>query len=227
MDSMHQYVYPGIKTNTLHAYEELFYDNENQIVSLYFLDHIVINNRKIFDPKYLTQIEKDKLKYFLKEIDPEYHNTKEYIYLKNHISNLLNQDQEIAFKDFQLLNTNNEITVLADYIKSNQVTMLYFWFSGCGPCRKFNGETSKIYGDLKEQGIEIISINSDQSQEYWKKSSEMDSITWTNLYAGDKAEISAYYNIHRYPTTLVFDRKMNLLGTDIKNAEDLMQFLME
>ncbi|MEA3478575.1 MAG: thioredoxin family protein [Bacteroidota bacterium] len=227
MDSMHKFVYPEIKTNTLNVYEELFYQNENQIVSLYFLDNIAINNRKIFDPAHLTQLEKEKLRFFMEGIDPEFHSTKGYIFLQNHITNLLSEGQIKGFKDFQLINTNNEITGLADHIKPNQVTMLYFWFSGCGPCRKFNRETSKIYGDLKEQGIEIISINSDQSKEYWKKSSVMDSITWTNLYAGDKAEISAYYNIHRYPTTLVYDKSLNLLGTGISNAEELKQFLVE
>lgn len=225
MDSMHQYVYPDVRTKTLNTYEDLFFKNENQAVSLYFLDHLTINSRRIFDPEYLTEEEKDRLKYFLEGIDPVFHSSKEYIYLNNYLTNIQKEDKAVQFKDFQLLDAKNETNSLSDYIKSNKISLLYFWHSGCGPCRKFNRVTSEIINDLKKQGIGIISINSDQSMEYWRKSSEQDSITWINLYAGDKAEISAYYDIHRYPSTYVFDNKLKLLGTGISRAEDLMQYL--
>jgi len=227
MDSMHRYVYPGVKTNMLKSYEELFYKHEHQAVSLYILENIVINSRSIFDPEYLTSEEKSKLQYLMDGIDPAFHTAKEYIYLKTQLTNLLNKDHTIEFKDFQLLDKNKKAQSLADQIRENKITLLYFWFSGCGPCRKFNKETAGYINDLKEKGIGIISISSDESMEYWKKSTQQDSITWVNLYAGNKAEVIAYYNIHRYPTTYVFDSDLNLLGTGISKAEDLKEFLQE
>lgn len=222
MDSMQKYVYPVVRTQMLNAYEKLYQPNDYPAVSLYMLDNLVINSRKIFDPDFLTQEEKDKLVNFLEGIDASLHNTHGYIYVKNYFENLISE-KPLIFKDFSLLNINDKTQSISEVISQNSTTMLYFWHTACVPCRKYIKETSQEYSMLKGHGIEIISINSDQSQARWKDSSAKDGIPWVNLYAGDKADIVSYYNVTYYPTMLVFDKEMKLLSSEYIDRNELIE----
>lgn len=228
-DSMQLYVYPFVKTKTLDAYEKLYDLNEHQVVSLNILERIV-TFKDVFAKEHLNDAEKKKLKLFLDGIDQSVHNTKDYKFVKDRINSLTSgivKDEAIVFKDFTLLNSNKTMTSIEGVIKSNKITVLDFWWSGCSPCRKFNQETSKVYDKLKEKGIEIISISIDRGKDLWESSSNKDGIAWTNLYAGYKSEIVSHYKITRYPTMFVFDNEMNLIDGYISKAEDLLELLEE
>ena len=124
-----------------------------------------------------------------------------------------------------LLNSTGTETSIEDVIKSNKITVLDFWWSGCSPCRRFNKETSKVYKKLKEKGVEVISINSDRGKDRWKFASDKDGISWINLYAGYKSEIVSYYRVSRYPTMFIFNDKLELIGGDVLNPLDLLDYL--
>ncbi len=228
-DSMQLYVYPLVKTKTLDAYEKLYDLDEHQVVSLRMLE-MIVTAKEVFAKEHLNDDEKKKLKLFLDGIDQSVHNTKDYKFVKERINTLTNgieKDEAIVFKDFTLLNSDKTMTSIEDVIMNHKITVLDFWWSGCSPCRKFNQETSKVYGKLKEKGIEIISISIDRGKDLWESSSNKDGIAWTNLYAGYKSEIVSHYKVTRYPTMFVFDNEMNLIGGYISKAEDLLELLEE
>lgn len=147
-----------------------------------------------------------------------------YKFVKNSIANITT-DSLTDFKNFRLIDLNEDSVDIADVISQNEISVLYFWWTRCAPCRKFNKNYYQKYDHLKKKGIEIIGINSDQSLNIWKEVSKKDSIQWTNLYAGDKSEIISYFDIRMYPTVLIFDNKMNLLSTELTNIDELIKLL--
>lgn len=221
MDSMHKYVYPGIKDNILKNYKMFFHKNQYQIVSLYYLDNIVNNMRRVFTKEHLTEKEKEKIKIFLTAIDSSLYNTQMYIHVKNSVYNLT-EEKEFSFKNFTLINEYNDSANISDIISRNNITVIYFWWSKCVPCRNFIHNTSPKYHEIKEKGIEILTINTDESNKLWKQISKKDSINWENLYAGDNSEIAAYYDIQRYPTIFIIDSTFNLVSD---KYEDLEKYL--
>jgi len=222
-DSMNKYVYPGIKKQILDNYQKLFLHCPYPVVSLYFLNNIVENLRDVFAEKYLTESEKEKIQLFLSNIDPSLQNTLLYNHLKNSIDNLVD-NKGFSFKDFTLINDHADSIRVSEIISRNDSTVIYFWWSMCAPCRKLIHDIAPKYSQIKGKGIEIVSVNTDESKKLWQEISRKDSITWINLYAGDLSEIAAYYNIRQYPTIFILDRYGNLLSDQY---EDFLQCIEE
>lgn len=223
-DSMRKFVYPNIKTNVLKVYDSLLNTKENSAASLLYLTFMVETGRgDVFNINHLTLDEKQKLNQYFNNINKSLKNTPNYRTVKSRLERMNNLSNEMVFKDFELKNDKDEMIRLSEVIKKNNKTVLYFWNSGCAPCRLFNKETHKEYENLKAKGIEIISINSDESREKWLKSSNKDTIVWTNLHAGAMSNIELYYNITYYPTKFVLDNEMNSIDFKFKTVEELLK----
>ena len=221
MDSMQKHVYPRIKKEILVNYQHFFHNNEYDIVSLYYLDYIVNNLRQVFEPEYLTVEDKEKLRLFLDDINDTLKNTETYIFVKNSITNLI-ENKQIDFRDFSLIDFNGDSVRLSEIIPKNELTVIYFWWSMCSPCREFIKTVQPKYDSIKKNSLEIISINTDQSQSLWREISRKDNINWINLYSGDRAEIVAFYNVTYFPRILIFDKEFNLLSEEYKDLERLI-----
>jgi thiol-disulfide isomerase/thioredoxin len=223
-DSLNKFIYPEIKKEILRTYDSLFNNSQYDGTSLFVLDHFM-NNNIPFEYKNLLDQEKQKINYLFRRIDtslsqtPSYKNLKSKIDIINSESNKLNK-----FKDFTFVDINNKKVKLSEIVKNNEFTVLDFWWSGCGPCRKFNRETtSEKYKIIKNQGIELISISTDRSQTNWRNSSKKDNITWVNLYAGATSEIINYYKIKKYPTKIIFDNQFNIVDFEFTEATELLK----
>src|SRR5690606_29133495 len=118
-------------------------------------------------------------------------------------------------------------TRLSQIISANDFTVLDFWWSGCLPCRKFNQESTQHYRKLKENGIEIISINVDDGMSKWQRATKQDGIEWVNLYAGANSKIQSDYNIVAFPTTIIYDKNMQMIDFDFHEATELFKLKEE
>jgi thiol-disulfide isomerase/thioredoxin len=221
-DSLYKFIYPNIKREILRTYDSLFKNNNYDAASLLVLNHFMSNNIP-FEYKELSIREKEKINYLFKRIDTSLSQTPTYEQLQYKIEKINNNSKkEQIFKDYTFINEDSKKIKLSDIIKKNKFTVLDFWWSGCGPCRKFNKETTyEKYQSLKNQGIEIISINVDKSEKHWRISSIKDNITWVNLYAGNTSKIISGYSIEKYPTKIIFDSQFNFVNFDFTKATEL------
>jgi outer membrane lipoprotein-sorting protein/peroxiredoxin len=46
-----------------------------------------------------------------------------------------------------------------------KAVLVYFWFYGCEPCRREFPALQKVYGELKDKGLEVIAINLNDSSD--------------------------------------------------------------
>ena len=116
----------------------------------------------------------------------------------------------------------------------NAVTVVNFWFSGCKPCVAELGELDKLNQTAKQQGGEVIGINTEtldgnaDAIATAKEILQTKGATYRNIYFDSSSDAGTFaLGIMAFPTTYVFDRNGNTVGEPllggIDNADNLAQ----
>lgn len=222
MDSLRKYSFPKVRENVIKVNTEIFSDKKNTIIGLNNLKYI-FDERFVFDLNEMSNEQKKSINDYFNSIDESYINSPDYTVVNSHIKRMNNKNFGKEFMDFNLTNITKKETLLSKVISANEFTVLDFWWSGCAPCRKFNQESNEHYKELKENGIEIVSINVDDGIKKWQIASEKDSIEWINLYAGANSKIQADYNVVAFPTKIIFNKKKQIVDFDFHKATELLE----
>ncbi len=83
--------------------------------------------------------------------------------------------------DFAAPNPEGKMTKLSESL--GKLTIIDFWASWCGPCRKANPELVAIYNEFHDKGLNIIGVSLDRpgQEDKWKEAIEKDKLTWTQV----------------------------------------------
>lgn len=105
------------------------------------------------------------------------------------------------------------------------LTLIDFWASWCGPCRKANPGLVSLYKDYQASGLQIIGYSLDRpgDENKWTEAIAMDQLTWlqlSNLKEFDDPVVKSY-QIDAIPTTILIDERgqivaRNLFGNDLR-----------
>ena len=117
---------------------------------------------------------------------------------------------------------------------NNAYTVVNFWFSGCKPCVAELGELDKLNQTAKQQGGEVIGINTEtldgnaDAIATAKDILQTKGATYRNIYFDSSSDAGTFaLGIMAFPTTYVFDRNGNAVGEPllggIDNADNLAQ----
>ncbi len=124
----------------------------------------------------------------------------------------------------------NTIDVFGDSISlegvasSCKYTLIDFWASWCGPCRREIPNLRKIYDKYKDSGFNILSISIDKDKSAWLKALEEENLPWSNVHDTD-GTIAAVYGVKSIPMLVVVDNEgclvvENMRGKDLENKID-------
>ena len=126
----------------------------------------------------------------------------------------LHKDHQIGdrFTDFEISNPEGESIKLSDHL--GKVTLLEFWASWCGPCRKQNPELVKTYEKYHQKGFDIIGISLDFSKEDWERAIHADSLVWTHGsdLKGRNSLPVIIYGINAIPDNYLIDSNGIIIG---------------
>lgn len=101
-----------------------------------------------------------------------------------------------------------------------KVTIIDFWASWCGPCRKENPNVVALYNEFHTQGLNIIGVSLDKTgeAEKWKKAIADDKLTWnhvSNLKHWEEP-IAAMYGVSSIPATFILDANGTIVAKDLR-----------
>lgn len=121
--------------------------------------------------------------------------------------------------DFSAPNPEGKVISLKQSL--GKVTIVDFWASWCGPCRKENPNVVAIYKELHSKGLNIVGVSLDKEAGKWKEAIAKDGLTWTqvsNLKFWDEP-IAKQYNVESIPATFILDASGNVVAQDLRGPE--------
>jgi peroxiredoxin len=207
------------------------YENINHEISNYPYTFLETNNDNYFSLSIVENI----LKTNPTDVEPVH---KAFSNLDNELKNSLS-GKNISNKINALKIQNERLTMLnigkeapnfsapnpdGKQLSLNEIkgkaTIIDFWASWCGPCRRENPNVVKVYDKYHDKGLEIISVSLDKpgQKEKWLKAIEDDKLTWhhvSNLqYFQDP--VAQQYNIQSIPATYILDADGKIVAKSLR-----------
>jgi len=105
-----------------------------------------------------------------------------------------------------------------------KLTIIDFWASWCGPCRRENPNVVRVYNKYHDKGLEIIGVSMDKSADKWKEAIEKDKLNWKHVshLKSWQEPIAKPFGVRSIPSTFLLDENgviiaKNLRGQDLEN----------
>lgn len=121
--------------------------------------------------------------------------------------------------DFSAPNTDGKDTSLKSAL--GKLTLIDFWASWCGPCRKENPNVVALYKDFHPKGLNIIGVSLDEKSDKWKEAIAKDQLTWTQIsnLKGWEDPIAKRYFVDGIPATFLLDEKGVVIAKNLRGEE--------
>ena len=102
-----------------------------------------------------------------------------------------------------------------------KVTLVDFWASWCGPCRRENPHVVKLYEKYKEHGFEILGVSLDNNVERWQNAIAQDGLTWTHISDLKKwsNEAARLYGVRSIPHTILLDKQGRIISQKLRSHQ--------
>lgn len=131
-----------------------------------------------------------------------------------------------AAPDFTLADLNDKPVSLSSF--RGKVTLVDFWASWCGPCRKENPNVVAAYNKFHSKGFEILGVSLDDNKSNWEQAVKKDNLTWTHVsdLKGWESKAAQLYGVQSIPTNFLLDKDGKIIAKDLR-GEMLEQKLNE
>jgi thiol-disulfide isomerase/thioredoxin len=107
---------------------------------------------------------------------------------------------------------------LQEVLSAGKYTLIDFWASWCGPCRKENPNVVNAYTTYHSKGLNILSISLDNKAENWKDAIAKDGMPWYHASGllGWKEPIALSYGISAIPQNILVDSKGTIVAANLR-----------
>ncbi len=123
--------------------------------------------------------------------------------------------------EFALPDLDGTEIALVDVVTDNQLVLIDFWASWCGPCIASFPHLKKLYSAYNEDGFEIVAISIDDTQEEWVDGSDENELPWINLgeIEGWSGQVASSYGVQFIPKGYLVDMKGCIVQKDLVHTE--------
>ena len=122
------------------------------------------------------------------------------------------------FIDFTLPTKDGDNVTLSEIIGKNKLTLVDFWASWCGPCRKENPVVKAAYEQYHELGFDVIGVSVDQDSDAWLQAVRDDQLPWTHVRDTENT-VRESYLIYYIPSNFLFDQNGTMVAKGLRGEE--------
>ncbi|HEU4788655.1 MAG TPA: TlpA disulfide reductase family protein [Flavobacterium sp.] len=121
--------------------------------------------------------------------------------------------------DFTANNPEGKPVRLSENLKG--YTLIDFWASWCGPCRKENPNVVAAYKEFHDKGFNIIGVSLDKKKENWIKGIKEDNLDWQHVSDLKfwNSEIAKLYGVRAIPGNYLIDSKGIIVAKNLEGEE--------
>jgi peroxiredoxin len=188
-------------------------------------DYIKANPASYVSPYLLSRVyyemEADVLDRFLSAFDPKLDSVGTVISLKERVNKMKMVAVGQIAPDFTMNDVDGNPVKLSDIYLKNEYTLVDFWASWCGPCRRENPNVVSVYNQYKSKGFSVLGVSLDNDKAKWMKAIADDKLTW--YHVSDlkkwKNEAAALYSVNSIPANLLVDKTGKIVGRNLREEK--------
>ena len=123
---------------------------------------------------------------------------------------------------------DGETYVLGDSLAENEVVLIEFWASWCGPCRAEVPNLKAALEQYGDRGFDIFAFSLDDNREDWEDASIEDDITWINTcdFKAYDGPVPAKFGVLAIPMNVLVDSDGVIIEKYVR-GERLLERLAE
>jgi thiol-disulfide isomerase/thioredoxin len=181
--------------------------------------------------RYHLLFEVKEVNYFLSIINDKYRSSKYYRKLRSEYLGKGKIAVGAKFIDFELPNKDNKLIKLSEIIRDNQVVLIEFWGSWCGPCIKKARLVKPIYEQFNNKGFEIIGVALETNKQRWLDMLTKENYRWPNVVELEQDQsqeivIARLYQANTYPYGILVDQNGYIISIN-PSMDELSLILKE
>jgi peroxiredoxin len=188
--------------------------------------NFVLQNKKSFVSPFVISramfytLEFDEMKSLVASLDKTLSKSVYVIDLQDKIAILAKVAVGKKYTDIILPAVDGLEMKLSDYIGQN-VILVDFWASWCGPCRRENPNVVKIYQDYHQKGFDIVGVSFDTDGKGWKDAIQNDGLVWHQMsdLNGWNSKAAGLYGVASIPHTVLIDKNGIIIAKNLRGDE--------
>lgn len=109
---------------------------------------------------------------------------------------------------------------LSDFTGQN-IILVDFWASWCGPCRRENPNVVRLYQDFHAKGFDIVGVSFDTDGKGWRDAVKSDGLVWHHMsdLKGWGSKAAELYGVASIPHTVLLDKNGIIIAKNLSSAE--------
>ena len=195
------------KALTVELSRQMYFQNKENVLGAYALHMMVENDGITFD----------SLDALLANAAPAIANYAPLREARTLLFHLDNTSAGKKYADLQGINfATGKKTNLSNMISNKQITLLDFWASWCGPCRREITEyLVPLYKKYKDKGVNIIGVNVSDKMDKHRAAVEELGITYPQFIDTTTNAITTYA-VQGIPQIMLLDKNGTIVARDLR-----------
>ena len=195
-------------------------------------DFVKTHPASYVSPYFLTSLQYgkdvDELEAMVNSLDSKLDSVQAIIDIKVQIAAMKKVAVGQIAPDFTQNDADGNPVKFSDIYSKNELTLIDFWASWCGPCRGENPNVVAVFNEYKDKGFSVFGVSLDKDKDKWLKAIEDDKLTWDHVsdLAYWQNAAAKLYAVRSIPSNLLVDKTGKIVAKN-KRGEELGQFVGE